>query len=161
VVRSVCFSQVDERVSLEVRLKALTFASFIAMFLDNASAATAYGREAVTLAETAGEQGKQLLPLALAALASGARVAMDFPTAFAIQERFIAWARESGDTFNLGMSLLAQGGIAIELGFYEEALILLDESLGWRGRRVMPFGPHTLSIAWAIWRAARGTTHKP
>ena len=122
-------AQVDERISLAVHVKSLAFASFIAMFLDNASAATAYGREAIALAEAAGEQGKQVLPLALAALASGARTARDFPTAFAIQERFIAWARESGDAFYLGMALLAQGGVSIELGSYDEARVLLDESL--------------------------------
>ncbi len=122
-------AKVDERVSLTVRVKALTYASFLAMFQDNASAATAYGREAVALAEAAGEQSKRVLPLALAALASGARTARDFPTAFAIQERFIAWARESGDAFYLGMSLLAQGGVSIELGSFDEARILLDESL--------------------------------
>jgi predicted ATPase/DNA-binding CsgD family transcriptional regulator len=122
-------AQVDERISLTVRVNALTFASFLAMFLDNASTATTYGREAVALAEAAGEQGQQVLPLALAALASGARTMKDFPTAFAIQERFIAWARESGDVFYLGMSLLAQGEVLIELGSYDEARILLDESL--------------------------------
>ncbi len=121
--------RVDERISLAVRVNALTFASFLAMFLDNASIATAYGQEAVTLAEAAGEQGQQVLPFALAALASGARTARDFPTAFAIQQRFILWARESGDAFYLGMSLLAQGEVSIELGSYDEARILLDESL--------------------------------
>ena len=122
-------AQVDERIPLPIRVNALTFASFLAMFLNNASAAMAYGREAVALAEAAGEQGEPVLALALGALASGARTARDFPTAFAIQERFIAWARKSGDAFYLGMSLLAQGGVAIELGSYDEARILLDESL--------------------------------
>jgi len=122
-------AQVDERISLTVRVKALTFASFLAMFLDNALAATEYGREAVALAEAAGEQGQPVLPFALAALATGARTARDFPTALAIQERFIAWARESGDAFYLGMSLLAQGEVSIELGSYDEARILLNESL--------------------------------
>jgi tetratricopeptide (TPR) repeat protein len=120
-------AQVDERISLTVRVKALTFASFLAMFLDNALAATEYGREAVALAEAAGEQGQPVLPFALAALATGARTARDYPTALAIQERFIAWARESGDAFYLGMSLLAQGEVSIELGSYDEARILLNE----------------------------------
>jgi DNA-binding NarL/FixJ family response regulator len=122
-------AQVDERISLPVHVNALTFASFLAMFLNNASAAMAYGREAVDLAETTGEQGQPVLALALGALASGARTARDFPTAFAIQERFISWARKSGDAFYLGMSLLAQGGVAIELGHYDIAREALDESL--------------------------------
>ena len=122
-------AKVDERISLAVRVNALTRASFLAMFLGDAATTMAYGREAVDLAEAAGEQGQTVLALALAALATGARTARDFPTAFTIQERIIAWARKSGDAFYLGMSLLAQGGVSIELGSYDEARILLDESL--------------------------------
>ena len=122
-------AMVDDSISLAVHVNALTYASFLAMFLDKASAALAYGQAAVALAEAAGEQGLPVLPLALGALATGARMMRDFPTAFAIEERFITWARETGDEFYLGMSLLAHGGVAIELGKYAAARLFLDESL--------------------------------
>ncbi len=123
-------AQADERISPAVHANALVYASFLAMFLGNASAATAYGREAVALAEAAGDEGNPILILALAGLASGARVAGDYQTAFTIGERAIQLLRDSsGPPFYLGMTLLAQGEVAIELGYYDTAHASLDESL--------------------------------
>jgi DNA-binding CsgD family transcriptional regulator len=54
----------------------------------------------------------------------------DFQATFALHERAIQLARaSSGDPLFLGMALLVQGGTAIELGYYETARALLDESL--------------------------------
>jgi predicted ATPase/DNA-binding NarL/FixJ family response regulator len=123
-------AQTDDRISLAVRANALTYASFMTMFLGDAPAATAYGREAVSLAEAAGDEGNPILILALSSLDSGARAAGDYQTAFTIGERTIQLLRDSsGPSFYLGMSLLAQGDVAIELGYYETAHALLDESL--------------------------------
>lgn len=90
----------------------------------------AYGRKAVALAETAGEEGKPLLAFALGGLASGAEAMNDYQTTFAIQERAIQLTRASpGNPFFLGMALLVQGETAIELGYYDTARGLLAESL--------------------------------
>jgi predicted ATPase/DNA-binding CsgD family transcriptional regulator len=120
----------DEGISLAVRVNALTFAAFLASFLGYTSATLTYGREAVALAEAAGEGGQPLLAFALGGLAAGAEAMGDFQTAFAIHERAIQLTRaSSGDPFFLGMALLVQVGTAIELGYYETARALLDESL--------------------------------
>jgi predicted ATPase/DNA-binding NarL/FixJ family response regulator len=123
-------AQTDDRISLLVRANALTYASFMTMFLGDASAATAYGREAVALAEAAGDEGNPILILALSSLDSGARATGDYQTAFTIGERTIQLLRDSsGPSFYLGMALLAQGDVAMELGYYDTARALLDESL--------------------------------
>jgi predicted ATPase/DNA-binding CsgD family transcriptional regulator len=123
-------AQADERISLVVHANALAYASFLAMFLGNASTTIVYGREAVALAEAAGDEGSGVLTIALAGLASGARVAGDYQTAFTLEERAIQLLRESpGQPFFLGMALLAHGGVAIELGDYDTAHASLDESL--------------------------------
>ena len=124
------FAQADEGVSPVVRVNALAFAAFLAGFLGNSSATVAYGREAVALAEAAGDEGNPMLILALGGLASGAEAMGDYQTTFAIQERMIQLYRDSPvPSFYLGMSLFVQGGTAIELGYYDTARALLDESL--------------------------------
>ncbi len=124
------FAQADEGVSPVVRVNALAFAAFLAGFLGNSSATVAYGREAVALAEAAGDEGNPMLILALGGLASGAEAMGDYQTTFAIQERMIQLYRDSpAPSFYLGMSLFVQGGTAIELGDYDTARALLDESL--------------------------------
>jgi predicted ATPase/DNA-binding CsgD family transcriptional regulator len=123
-------AQADERISLVVHAQSLTYVSFMAMFLGDASAATVYGRKAVALAEAAGDEGNPVLILALSSLISGARAAGDYQTAFAIGERNIQLLRESsGPSFYLGMALLAHGDVAMELGHYENAQAALEESL--------------------------------
>ena len=123
-------AQADERISPAVRANALVYASFLAMFLGKASTATAYGQEAVALVEAAGDQGNPILILALGSLGSGARAAGDYQTAYTLGNRTIQLLRDlSGPPFYLGMSLLAHGGVAIELGFYDIARASLDESL--------------------------------
>jgi len=124
------FAQAHEGISLGVRVNALTFAAFLAGFLGNSSATVAYGREAVARAEVAGDEGNPMLILALAGLASGAEAMGDYQTTFAIQERLIQLYRNSSEpSFYLGMSLFVQGATAIELGYYDTARALLNESL--------------------------------
>lgn len=122
-------AEADEKVSLETRVNALVFATFLAMFLRNAPAAMTYAREAVELAEGIGEENSLTRAFAMDGLASAATAAGDHQTAFKITEQIIRFYRESGPSFYLGMALLSQGGTAIELGDYAIARKLLDESL--------------------------------
>ncbi len=119
----------DEKIHKDVRVNALVFASFMASFIGNAQASLAYGREAVKIAEEITDKDDPVISFALGGLATGARTAGDYQTAFTIQEQMISTLRGSGNSFYLGMSLLAQGGVAIELGCYDEARLFLDESL--------------------------------
>lgn len=122
--------QADETVSPIVRADAYSRAAFFAMFLDDAATTTAYGKEAVAAAESAGEAGKKILVLALGAISSGARVSKDFQTAYEIGERMIRLLREPpGQPFILCMTLITMGSVAIELENYEAARIFLDEGL--------------------------------
>jgi predicted ATPase/DNA-binding NarL/FixJ family response regulator len=113
-----------------VHAQALVYACFMAMFLGNAPACIAYGRDATALAEEAGDEGNPILILALNGLGSGARMAGDYQTAFNLEERAIQLLRASpGPSFFLGMTLLAGGDVAMELGAYDKARVLLNESL--------------------------------
>jgi non-specific serine/threonine protein kinase len=124
------FTQTDERIPPRIRVNALVFASFLAMFLSNSPAAMAYGREAVELAEAVCGEDRDVLAFALAGLASGARAAGDYQTAFTVGEQAIKHFRALPvPSFNLAMSLLATGEIAIQMGSYDRAREWLDESL--------------------------------
>ncbi len=122
-------SLVDDKIPLAVRSNALTHASFLAMFLGDATTATQHGREAVALCEAAGDEARPLLAFALAGLVSSARAAGDLQTAYTITERMIELNREFADMPMLGMNLFIQGGTAITLGKYDAARVLLEESL--------------------------------
>jgi predicted ATPase/DNA-binding CsgD family transcriptional regulator len=119
----------DESVPLEVRVKALTWSSALALFLGEAVTAMAHGREAVALCEAAGEAGKPLLSVALIGIASGASAAGDYPTTYTIGERLIDIFREQGDLHSLGVTIMLQGALAIGLGKYHTAQLLLEESM--------------------------------
>lgn len=116
-------------VSLEVHVNALVFATFQYMLLGNTHAATTCARKAVDLAEAAGDAGSPVLSFAMDGLASAAKTAGDYQTAFDITEKNILNYRQAGPSFYLGMSLLAQGENAIQIGNYEIARMRLDESL--------------------------------
>jgi predicted ATPase/DNA-binding CsgD family transcriptional regulator len=123
-------SQANEAVSPIVRANAFSRAAFLAMFLDDATATLAYGKEAVAAAESAGEAGNEVLIIALGAFSSGARVSQDFLTAYKIGERMIKLLRESpGQPFVLCMTLITMGSVAIELGQYNVGQEFLDEGL--------------------------------
>lgn len=122
--------QADEEIPVVVRVHAFSFAAFLAGFLSQASTTASYAREAVALAEAAGDAGKPLLGLALGGLLASASGGGDYQTAFTIAERSVQLFRDSSwPSFYLGMSLLVQGSLAIELGYYDTARAALDESL--------------------------------
>jgi predicted ATPase/DNA-binding CsgD family transcriptional regulator len=123
-------AQADEDTSVVVRVNALTLAAFLADFLGDASATRAYGREAVALAETAGDQDTGLLGFALAGLITAARAVGDYRTAFTVVERSVQLIRNSSwPSFQLGMGLFVRGELALRLGYYDTARAALDESL--------------------------------
>jgi non-specific serine/threonine protein kinase len=122
-------ARADEGIPLDIRVNAFTFAAFLADFLGHASVTASYAREAVALAEAAGDAGKPLLGFALAGLVSATRAAGDYQTALTLVERSIPLFRDSSWPVHLGMSLLVQGGLALELGYYDTARTALDESL--------------------------------
>jgi predicted ATPase/DNA-binding CsgD family transcriptional regulator len=124
------FAQTDERISPVVRVNALVFASFLAMLIGDAQASLTYSHEAVEVAEGMSGESNPALTFALTGLASGARASGDYHAAFTIGERVIQLLRDSsGDSFYLGMGLLGQGDVAIQLGYYDTARERLDESL--------------------------------
>ncbi len=139
------FAQENEHIALPVRINALTFAAFYAHFLGHTETPLAYGRKAVALAESAGE-GEDVAPLrvmALSGLSSGFEAAGDYHAAFAVNERAIQLIRQASnlqterkptnwspdDSLMLGMTVMVQGSVAIELGDYSSAHRNLDESL--------------------------------
>lgn len=122
-------AEADERVSLEVQVNALVFATFLAMFLRDAPAAMRYGREAVEFAEGISDENSPTRAFAMDGLASAATAVGDHQTAFKMTEQTIRFYRQAGPAFYLGMALLSQGGTAIELGDYAAARKFLDESL--------------------------------
>jgi len=122
-------AQADDSISPVVHVNAIVSASFLALFLGNGQASLEYGREAVRIAEAAGDEGKAILGFALAGLASGAKAVGDYLTAFPTGERALQLFRESGPPLYLGMALISQGEIALQLGNYAIARERLSESL--------------------------------
>lgn len=123
-------ARVDESVDLDVRVRALTIAAFLADFLGHAEATNAYAHEAVALAEAAGDAGKPILGFALAGLVSATRAAGDYHAAFAVVERSINLLQASPlPSYQLGMALVVRGGFAVELGNYDIARTSLDAGL--------------------------------
>ncbi|MDO9084777.1 MAG: LuxR C-terminal-related transcriptional regulator [Anaerolineaceae bacterium] len=123
-------AQTDERISSVVRVNTLVFASFLAMFLGKQQEAFDYGEKAVKLAEEIIPENKPVLTFALAGFASGAKAVGDHLTSFKVGERVVKMLRETTEnSFYLGMGLLGQGEIAIQLGYYDIARERLDECL--------------------------------
>jgi predicted ATPase/DNA-binding CsgD family transcriptional regulator len=123
-------SQTDERISSVVRVNAIVFTSFLAMFLGNQQESFDYGKKAVKLAEEIIPENKPALTFALAGFASGAKAIGDYLTSFKVGERVVKMLRETTENkFYLGMGLLGQGEIAIQLGYYDVARERLDECL--------------------------------
>ncbi|MFN2195405.1 MAG: LuxR C-terminal-related transcriptional regulator [Anaerolineales bacterium] len=119
----------DENVPLDAHVNALVFATFHYMLLGNAQAATSYARRAVDLAEAAEEVNSPVLAFARDGLASAAKTAGDYQTAFDISEQNIRYYRQSGPPAYLGICLLSQGENALQIGNYEIARERLDEGL--------------------------------
>ncbi|HEX7972867.1 MAG TPA: tetratricopeptide repeat protein [Anaerolineales bacterium] len=123
-------AQPGEEVLLVVRVSAYANAGFLAMFLGKVSTAMRYGREAVALAEAAGDEGSPVLVLALGSLVGSAQAAGDFQTAYRIGQRALQLIRgSSAPPYLLGMTLLGFANVAIDAGHYDIARQLLDESL--------------------------------
>jgi predicted ATPase/DNA-binding CsgD family transcriptional regulator len=122
--------QAGEGIPLVVRASGFTFAAFLADFLGDVSSTTSYARDAVALAEAAGDEGKSILGFALGGLATNARAAGDYQTAFTLMERSVQLLRDSPwPSFHLGMAIYVQGELALRLGYYDTARVMLDESL--------------------------------
>ncbi len=122
-------ARADDRISLDVRMNAIVFASFLATFLGDGVLSLKYGREAVALAESGGEEGKEVMAFALAGLASGEKTVGDYPAAFSTGEQALQVYRESSSPLSLGMALLSQGEIAFCMGNYAIARERWSESL--------------------------------
>jgi predicted ATPase/DNA-binding CsgD family transcriptional regulator len=122
-------AKADDSISLDVLVNAIVSASFLALFLGKGQASLEYGREAVKIAEAAGDEGKPILGFALAGLASGAKAAGDYLSAFQTGERAVQLFRESGPPLYLGMALISQGEITLQLGNFAIARERLSESL--------------------------------
>ncbi len=123
-------ARMDEQVPLLLRISALTFASFLAMFQGDAARATDYGRRAVALAEVSPDPDDPMVITALSSLDSGARTLGDFQAAFALNQRMIERLRAAASSpFMLDMAILTQADIAVHLGAYDTAHALLDEGL--------------------------------
>jgi len=122
-------ARTDNKISLDVRVNAIVFASFLAMFLGDGQLSLKYGRKAVALAEAAGSEGKPIMTMALAGLATGEKTVGNYPAAFATGERVLQLLRESGPRLHLGMSLLSQGEIALCMGNHAIARERWSESL--------------------------------
>ena len=122
-------ARADDRIFLDVRVNAIVYASFLAMFLGDGPLSLKYGREAVALTEAAGSEEKPIMTFALAGLASGEKTAGNYPAAFSTGERVLQLYRESGPRLHLGMALLSQGEIALCMGNYAIARERWNESL--------------------------------
>lgn len=122
-------AEADDSVSLKVHVDALVFGTFHWMLLGNAGAATSFARRAVDLAEEIHDPDSPILAFARDGLASAARAAGDYQTAFNLTEQSLRYYRQVGPRFYLGMALLAQGENAAQLGFYHVARERLHESL--------------------------------
>lgn len=122
---------VAAQLPLALHVNALTFASFHASFLHDVALTKTWAERAVTLCESSGEEGKPLLPFALAALDSAYRVTGDWETALGVLGRTIELERTSGNTASriLGMSLFVSGMTEAALGHFEAAHRQLDEAL--------------------------------
>jgi predicted ATPase/DNA-binding CsgD family transcriptional regulator len=124
-------ADVAAKLPLALHVNALTFASFLASFLHDATLTKTWAERAVALCETSGEEGKPLLPFALAGLDSAYRVTGDWETALGVLERAIELERASGNPANrtLGMNLFVSGMTEAALGHFEAAHLQLDEAL--------------------------------
>jgi DNA-binding CsgD family transcriptional regulator/tetratricopeptide (TPR) repeat protein len=112
-----------------LRAHAAVYASFLAAMIGDAPKAIAYGKEAVTLSEAAGDDAKLIRAMAYGGVSGGARSAGDHVTAYDYAGRAVSLLREMQEPFGLEMSLISQGNIAIALGNFEDARTLLDEGL--------------------------------
>lgn len=140
-------AETDEGVSLKVHVEALVFITFHYMLLGNAQAGITSARKALDLAEAMQDPNSPTLVFARDGLASASRTAGDYQTAFNLTEQNIQYYRHGGPPYYLGMTLLAQGENATQLGYYDIARERLDESLALARQDGNTFRiAHTLNI---------------
>ena len=136
----------DGIMPLAVHVNALTYGAFLAMFMGDAPAATAWSRRAVDLCEASGAEGQPLLGFALAGVISAMEAEGDHQGAYAVAEREIELERESGNLLLLGMALFTQGMRAVTLARQEAARTYLDEAMAIARRDGDPYRiAHVLS----------------
>jgi non-specific serine/threonine protein kinase len=118
-----------DAIPLATRVEAMTNASYLAMFLGDAPAATKWSEKAVALCEAAGDAGRPLLLMALSGMAGAERTAGRIDTLYTLNETIIALMYETGESSQLGTGLHAQGMTALLLGKYDIAQRYLDDSI--------------------------------
>ncbi|MEZ4709353.1 MAG: hypothetical protein R3A44_19245 [Caldilineaceae bacterium] len=121
--------QADDTITLAARVNALTWLSVLAGMAGDMPKSTARGEEALALCQTAGEEGKRLLAVALIGAATAARSGGDYATTYRLGRPIVKLYRELGDIMSVRTGTLIVGQIATALGNYGEAHDLLDESL--------------------------------
>jgi non-specific serine/threonine protein kinase len=119
----------DDAASLALRVQALAYATFMAMFMFEPEPAERWSHMALALCEAGGAEGAKSLPLALAARVSAARTAGDMRTAYQISERVLALVLASGDRLMIGMQHYILGTTATTLQEYATAQQQLDTAL--------------------------------
>ena len=119
----------DIGISPIVHAKALSYAANMSGFRGDIRRLVTYGRKATSIAESAGDEGKEVLVWALAAQAYGARAQGDFQTEFELANRAIQIHRETDDRYLLAVSLSIWSFSAMSVGKYDVAHAMLDEAL--------------------------------
>ena len=122
-------SKLGGEISPIVHAKALSYAANMSGFRGDIKRLVTYGRKATSIAESAGEKGREVLAWALAAQAYGARAEGNFQTEFELANRAIQLHRETGDQYLLAVSLSIWSFSAMSVGKYDVAHAMLDEAL--------------------------------
>jgi predicted ATPase/DNA-binding CsgD family transcriptional regulator len=118
-----------DSVSPATHANALANASFMTGSRGNLERQIEYGGEAAAVAESAGDKGKAALAWALVAQGFGLRAKGEFEKGYEVLQRSVLLRRDSGDLYNLGLTLIATGLTAIPLGRFKEARTMLNESI--------------------------------
>jgi DNA-binding CsgD family transcriptional regulator len=109
---------VDNISGLNLRVRTLTTAAWMAMFTFNAGTAEVWSQAAVALCEAGEHEGQDLLPLALAGATAAARTSGDLHRAYNLTERILALVEKSDDRLMIGMQHYILGLMATMLQNY-------------------------------------------
>jgi predicted ATPase/DNA-binding CsgD family transcriptional regulator len=123
------FSLASDEISAIVRANALTYASLMAGLRDQTEDQMRYAEEAVSLGESAGVEGQQVLAYALGAQSYAVRKAGDNLNAFNLGLREIQLLRQVGDKYKLGLCLSINSATAMSIGKFEQARSMLEEAI--------------------------------
>lgn len=122
-------AEANNEIPVAVRVNALSYTSLLAGIREHTEQQMRLAEEAVRLGETAGENDRQALALALGALSYATRKAGDHQLAFDLAMREIQLFYELGDIYNVGLGLSINSFAAMSLGKYEQAHAMLDKAL--------------------------------